>query len=355
MKKIILSVFLTIFFLTSLTLVLSGKKIEKIAKFNGDTSVEEKTPTNDVLQRKLEKINGKEIIVKLYRSKQGKVIDLSLEAYVLGVVSAEMPAEFPVEAIKAQAVAARTYVLAHMEAFGGVSSPAANGGNVIDTTANQVYYSKDERMAGWPAKKQSEYWNKISSAVKETEGQVLTYDGDLVMQPYFFSTSGGKTENGSDVFETSVPYLKSVDSGGEESSPKFKNDVKISKSDFINKINASYSGALDSSASLEKNISIISRGEGGVIKEIKVGKATISGSNFRKIYNLNSADFEITYSNSNVVITTNGYGHGVGMSQFGAKAMAQGGSDYLSILTYYYTGVNVEKINIGDKKITRIK
>lgn len=353
MKKIILSVLMTVLFLTSLTLLLSGKKFDKIEKFNGDAAVQKETSEN-TLKTKIEKISGKDIIVKLYRSKENKIIELPLEDYVLGVVSAEMPAEFPVEAIKAQAVAARTYVLAHMEEFGGVSSPSANGGNVIDTTANQVYYSKSERMAGWPEKKQNEYWDKIYSAVKATEGQVLTYNGDLVMQPYFFSTSSGKTENGSDVFDTSAPYLKSVSSSGEESSPKFKSDVRISKSEFVSKINSAYSGAIESSSSLDKNINIISRGEGGAIKEIKIGKVTITGSNFRKIYNLNSADFEITYSNSDVIITTKGYGHGVGMSQFGAKAMAQSGSGYLSILTHYYTGINIDKIDIKNKDLIKI-
>lgn len=354
MRKVIIAIVSTILFLTLTTFLIAGKSSVKNEKNINNSNVEINNNTNTT-EINLDKIDSKGIIVKLFRSKENKVVEISLEDYVLGVVSAEMPAEFPVEALKAQAVAARTYVCAHMELFGGVSSQAANGGNVIDTTLNQVYYSKEERDAGWPEKKRSEYWNKITSAVKDTEGQVLTYNGALVMRPYFFSTSSGKTENGADVFDTSEPYLKSVSSSGEESSPKFKSDVTISNSEFISKINSAYSAALSQGSNLKNNINITSRGEGGSVKEIKVGKVTMTGANFRKILNLNSADFDITYLVSSLIITTKGYGHGVGMSQFGAKAMAQSGNDYLNILQHYYSGVNIEKMDISNKKMIKIK
>lgn len=352
MKKVIIAVFATVFFLTITALLLAGNSKGTEVKSNDNSKKESSVNSEEF---KLDNIDAKAIMVKLYRSKENKVIELPLEDYVLGVVSAEMPAEFPVEAIKAQAVAARTYVLAHMEQFGGTSSQAANGGNVIDTTANQVYYSKDERNAGWPEKKRNEYWDKITSAVKVTEGQILTYNDALVMKPYFFSTSSGKTENGSDVFDTSEPYLKSVSSTGEEGSPKYKNNVEISNKEFISKINSVYEGAISLNSVLKREISIISRGEGGSVKEIKVGKVTMTGANLRKILSLNSADFEITYSNTEMIITTKGYGHGVGMSQFGAKAMAQNGSDYLSILKHYYSGVSIEKIDVVNKQLIKIK
>lgn len=355
MKKVIIAIFSTVFFLTITALLLTGNSSNGSLIKNTDNDSSKKESNVNNTEFKLDNIDEKGIIVKLYRSKEKKIIQLPLEDYVLGVVSAEMPAEFPIEALKAQAVAARTYMLAHMEQFGGSSSQAANGGNVIDTTANQVYYSKEERNAGWPEKKRNEYWDKITSAVKGTEGQILTYNGALVMRPYFFSTSSGKTENGSDVFDTSEPYLKSVSSSGEESSPKYKNDVEISSKEFISKINSAYEGALSINSVLKKDISIVSRGEGGSVKDVKVGKVTMTGANFRKILSLNSADFEITYSNTGLIITTKGYGHGVGMSQFGAKAMAQSGSDYLSILKHYYSGINIEKIDVTNKKLIKIK
>lgn len=357
-RKALIVIFSTVLFLTMTTLLLIGNgdiQVQKNKDNIKDNMNESEEKNSDNLGDKLNKIDEKGIMVKLYRSKENKVIELSLEEYVLGVVSAEMPAEFPIEALKAQAVASRTYVCAHMEEFGGTSSTSANGGNVVDTIANQVYYNKDERNQGWPEKKRSEYWNKITSAVKDTEGQILTYNGDLVMSPYFFSTSSGKTENGDDVFQTAAPYLKSVSSSGEEGSPKFKNNVIISNNEFINKINSAYAGALSSDSILEKDINIISRGEGGGVKEIKIGNVTMSGVNFRKILKLNSSDFQITYTTKSLIITTKGYGHGVGMSQFGAKAMAQNGIDYLTILQHYYTGVNIEKLDIVNKKIIRIK
>ncbi len=119
-----------------------------------------------------------------------------------------MPVEFPLEALKAQAVAARTYALAHKEIFGTGNAPKAHGGDVNDTTDFQVFMYKEDRLKMWPKSKRKEFWDKITEAVEETEGEVLSYDGELVMSPYYFSTSGGKTEDAVNVFNKEIPYLK---------------------------------------------------------------------------------------------------------------------------------------------------
>jgi len=221
-KKILLVLTSLVMFILMTSIIIPKKKwmestldnnVEKVQAFN-EVGSEEKKQDFDISN-----YNG-EFKIKLFRSKENRIEEMGLEDYVTGVVCGEMPAEFPSEALKAQAIAARTYALAHVEAFGGVSNPGANGANLIDTVANQVYYSKDERMESWTQRKREEYWNKITNAVKETEGQVLIYDGKLVQKPYFFSTSSGKTEEAIDVFKEDAPYLKSVDSLGEEDSPK---------------------------------------------------------------------------------------------------------------------------------------
>lgn len=340
MKKIIITIISSIFFLTATTIFIVGFGTVEV-KNNQQKPID------------LKNIN-KDIYVKVYRSKKDVVEKILIEEYVAGVVSAEMPAEFPIEALKAQAITARTYVIAHMEEFGGKSNPSAKGGNVTDTIENQVYYEREERVKSWQSKKAEEYWNKIIRAVKETELQIITYQGALVMNPYYFSTSGGKTENSVDVFNFDEPYLKSVKSPGEEESRKFKGEFKIVSKEFANKINGSYSGSIKSDISIINQILIIKRATGGGVIEIKIGKTTMSGVNFRQLFNLNSSNFTIKNQGDLIVISTMGYGHGVGMSQWGAKAMADKNSSYIDIIKHYYSGVSIERIDLGNKQMVKL-
>lgn len=282
--------------------------------------------------------------IKVYISKKSQVEDINLEEYVAGVVAAEVPVEFSPEALKAQAVASRTYALAHMEAFGGHKYKSNTGADVSDTTQCQVYIDKDTALKTWPESKRSEYWKKIEDAVQDTSGEILTYKGKLVMEPYYFSVSSGKTEDSEDVFSDTVPYLKSVSSTGEEDAPKYKSTVKMSNLEFINKINFKYKQCGLSLNNLKNEVQIRNKNKGGSIKEVKLGNVTISGTEFRNIMGLNSANFNIIFNNNVVEISCNGYGHGVGMSQWGANAMAKNGNDYKEILKHYYSGIDIEKI-----------
>lgn len=284
--------------------------------------------------------------VRLYLSAEDKIIDINLEEYVRGVVCAEMPAEFGIDALKAQAVAARTYALAHMESFGGTKCKYAKGADLCDTINSQVYMSKEKRMSEWKKSSAEEYWSKITQAVNETSAQILTYDGKLVMDPFYFAVSSGKTENAAEVFSVDRPYLKSVVSQGEESSPKFKSSKSFTYSELANKINSKYNKAGLSASKLKSQIKIIDKTSAGSVMHIKVGNLTITGDDFRGVLGLDSSNFSITYNSKNIVINSIGYGHGVGMSQWGAGAMAKSGSNYAQILTHYYQGVKIEKIEV---------
>ncbi len=281
--------------------------------------------------------------VKVFISKENTIKELNLEEYVTGVVAAEMPAEFDVEALKAQAVAARTYALAHVTELGGALCKNGNGANLCDTVHCQAYMTKEERIKLWPKSSGEKYWDKIEMAVKSTQGQVLTYNNSLVMEPYYFATSSGKTENSEEVFSNSIPYLRSVDRGGEERAPKFKSSKIFKYKELSEIINKNYNNAKVTSASIKKQITILERTEAGSVKNIKVGSITMTGSKFRTMLGLNSSNFEIKFNSNDVEIDCSGYGHGVGMSQWGADAMAKEGKNYIEILNHYYQGTAISK------------
>lgn len=284
--------------------------------------------------------------IKVYITSENKIVEMNLEEYVRGVVSGEMPAEFNLEALKAQAVAARTFGLAHMEGYGGHPYNGAKGADVTDTVECQVYMSKDKRLASWDENKKGEYWNKITKAVMDTEGQILTYDNKLVLNPYFFSTSGGKTEDSKDVFSFDEPYLKSVISKGDEKSPRFINKYEFTYADFIKKVNSSIQGTGLTEKNLSGAVKVLKRSSnGGTVKEIQLGNKTMSGTDFRWTLGLSSYNYEIKFVKNKVTVKSYGYGHDVGMSQWGANEMGKAGKNYKEILTYYYTGVKLQKLN----------
>ena len=176
-------------------------------------------------------LDGKNII-KVNITKENRIEEVQIEEYVKSVVSGEMLVSFDDEALKAQAIAARTYIAAKRLRPCNI----ANGGDVCDTTHCQVYINKDVRLEQWGSNAE-EYWNKISNAVDNTKGMVLTYNNELVLYPQFFSTSSGMTENAVDVFSNSVPYLVSTESKGEEIAPKYETEFPFNIPEFVNKIN----------------------------------------------------------------------------------------------------------------------
>lgn len=260
--------------------------------------------------------NGQVINLKL---SSGQVIQLGLEDYVTNVVCSEMPALFEVEALKAQSVAARTYALKKI----------ASGATLSATTSDQVYKTDVELKAMWQ-NSYNEYYNKVKSAVESTRGQTIKYNGSYI-DALYFSTSNGKTEDASNVWGNSIPYLKSVNCIFDIGTKFYKKEKVISKSEVSKKLGVTVNSVSD--------FNIISRTEGNRIKNVSVNGKSFTGVKIRSLLGLNSADFEISDSGNNLVFSTRGYGHGVGMSQYGANEMAKSGYSYIDILKYFYSGV----------------
>lgn len=342
MKKIVLGILIFISFVLILSMLIVGID-------NKNHIVEEldnnKEKSKNII---LDKYNIKDLDIQVYITKDKKIQTMNIEEYVKGVVAGEMPVNFDIEALKAQAVAARTYGLAHLQEFGASRSQKANGADVNDTVQFQVYMNKEERMKLWPEKYAEEYWEKLSKAIEDTKEEVLVYDNSLVMAPYYFSTSAGKTEDAVDVFSKEIPYLKSVESPGENRAPKYKTEFEYSYSEFANSLNEAFPKANLSSKKLKEQIEILEKSSAGSVKKMRIGDTNLTGSQFRSVFKLSSSNFTIDFNSKNIFINCSGYGHGVGMSQWGADAMAKEGNDYKEILKHYYQGVDVVKLNVEE-------
>ena len=255
------------------------------------------------------------------------------ESYITGVVAAEMPALYENEALKAQAVAARTYAKRRMEAGNSLDTMIENGG--------QAYNSVNDMREKW-GNNFDEYYNKIKSAVDDTEGEIMIYDGEPILA-VFHAISGGKTESAANIWSQDEPYLKSVDSSMDETSDEYIQEETIPVNTVISKLQAAKPSMAVSSGSLEGQMQIIERTEAGYVKEIQIGNAVFTGREVRELLGLRSSDFTVRQEGENMIFTTKGYGHGAGMSQYGANELAKEGMDYHEILEYYYTGISFLK------------
>lgn len=249
----------------------------------------------------------------------GVISNIDLEEYVIGVVAAEMPASFHIEALKAQAVVARTYAM----------KKASQGITLVNSTSHQVYNSTAQMKAKWGSS-YTTYYNKIKNAVNATKGQVLKYNGSYI-DALYFSISNGKTELPAYVWSKSLPYLQVVSSSWDEniSAAKYTTSITYEK----------LSSKLGVTVNENSEIKILSRTEGDRVNEISIAGKIFTGVKLRTALGLRSADFNITKTSTGVTITTQGFGHGVGMSQYGANGAAKAGYTYRQILSHYYSGV----------------
>lgn len=270
------------------------------------------------------------IEVAVYRSKTKKIANIPLEEYVKGVVASEMPAEFELEALKAQALTARTYIIRQLLGDEPISAP--KGAVVTDTVMHQVYKSQEELRAAWGPANYDWKMARITEAVEATKGQIVTYNNEPITAS-FFSTSNGYTENSEDYWKNSFPYLRSVESPWDKISPKFKDKVVLSIADFEKKLGVKVTS--------DKIGEIVSRTAGNRVAKVKINDKTFDGREIREKLELRSTDFTWKKQGNNVVITTKGYGHGVGMSQYGANGMATEGKSFKDIITHYYKGTNI--------------
>lgn len=258
---------------------------------------------------------------------------IPLEEYVQGVVAAEMPVSFHEEALKAQALAARTYALRTTKKG---AEPIAK-----DVSA-QVFYTEEERKKNW-GKSFSKNEKKIKAAVEETAGETIFYEDEMI-SAMFFSTSNGKTETAKNFSGTDIPYLQSVDSQGEEAlTPAFHEKAEISLAEWNEALGVNWDASMFESLQLIRNTS-------GRVQRIEAKEFQKDGREVREELNLRSTDFDIAFdvTNNVVLIDTVGYGHGVGMSQYGAEALAQEGMNAHDIIAHYYKDVSIKKINIHD-------
>lgn len=276
--------------------------------------------------------------VRVYVADDEKVEEMDINEYLKCVVSAEMPADFEEEALKAQAVAARTYLYSHIEqAQKGNIAENHNGAPICtDSTHCQAYIAEQKRRESW-GDDADEKWSKISAAVDDTTGQIMTYNGEII-SAVFHSTSSGETEAAVDVWGSDVPYLQSVSSVGDEQSPKYYSELTVSEDEFKNTIDEKVSGT-DWSKGFFSNIN---RSEAGGIISLDVGGVNIKGTELRTIFSLRSANIELTQEYGNIKMSVKGFGHGVGMSQYGADYLASQGKNYEEILKTYYTGIEIE-------------
>ncbi|WP_352399613.1 stage II sporulation protein D [Anaerotignum sp.] len=258
------------------------------------------------------------------------VFPSELEEYIVGVVSAEMPASFPEEALKAQAVAARTYQVRKMQEVGT---------DEVLYDVGQAYCSIQEQKEKW-GESYIENANKIRKAVKATQGEIMIYEGEPILA-VFHAQSAGKTEASENVWTSPLPYLKSVDSEKDKEAPNNQYTYTIAATDAWEKMGIF--GKLNQSAD-DLTFSNIKRSQAGYIQNIEAGGIELTGKEVREALGLRSANFEVERKGNDFIFVTHGYGHGAGMSQYGASFLAQEGKDYREILCHYYQGISFQNI-----------
>ncbi|WP_078378640.1 stage II sporulation protein D [Sutcliffiella halmapala] len=280
------------------------------------------------------------IDVAVYRTKLDLVENVPLEEYVVGVVASEMPATFELEALKAQSLAARTYILRHLlseERLG-----ATEEWDVTDTVTHQVYKGTDELKAQWKENYASNL-AKVTEAVKATAGKVLTYNNEPI-DASFFSTSNGKTENSEEYWQNEIPYLRSVESPWDMNSKEFLDHTSFTVGAFESELGVK----LEANGSVGK---IISRTTGNRVDKVEINGKQLTGREVRDTLKLRSSDFTWERKGDNILITTKGYGHGVGMSQYGANGMALEGKKHSDIIAHFYKDV---QIGNADQYLTKL-
>ena len=329
--KIVLLYILCMVFLCFLIPILFTKKSEP-KEIKSNVEIEYKEDNNLVYDY------GEFNKVKLLHTKTGEVEELELDQYLLGVVSSEMPASFEIEALKAQAVVARTYTIYKITE----EKKHENADICDDSKCCQAWISKEDRFARWNEEERESNWSKIEEAVNSTKGEIVKYEGKPI-NAFFHSNSGGTTDTATAVWGgANYPYLQAVETSGEDAYTQYSSEVVLSKEEFANKIRE-YHSEFQIDYSLENQIEILSYTEGERVKEIKIGNLNLSGVEIRNIFKLKSAKFEINIDGENIKFNVIGYGHGVGMSQTGADSMARQGKNYEDIIKHFYTGVEITK------------
>ncbi|UOY91180.1 stage II sporulation protein D [Ectobacillus sp. JY-23] len=327
---------LAITLVSSLTALVIIVPSALVVPFHGETKQLTVTKAAPTKKQEVPTVKS-DVEVSVYRSAQKKVERVPLEEYVTGVIAAEMPADFELEALKAQALTARTFVVKRMLAGTG------NEAHVTDTVDNQVYKNNAELQKLW-GKDYERKMKRIKEAVEATAGQVLTYKGEPITAS-FFSTSNGYTENSEDYWTSPYPYLRSVKSPWDKEAPKYQAENKMD----ISKFQQALGVQIPPTGEVAK---VLERTPGQRVKTVEVNGKKLSGREVRDKLGLRSTDFSFSRQGNTIVVITKGYGHGVGMSQYGANGMAKEGKTYQDIVSHYYQGVEITGLNQYEGKLT---
>ena len=330
MKKVFIYffVFLLIFFL--LPALLTKRNVEAKAPEENKQIVNENNNTYDY------KNYG---TIKLLHEKTGEVEEVALDTYLCNVVSAEMPADFELEALKAQAIVARTYTIYKIQ-----NKKHENADICDSSSCCQAWISKEDRLAKWDEAVRDNNWQKIEQAVNDTKGKIITYEGKPI-NAFFHSNSGGKTEIPVNVWGgTGYPYLQVVETAGEEGYSQYQSEAIFSQEDLINKLKTKYED-ITIDFNNDEDLKVLDYTDSGRVKTVKFGNHEISGTETRTLLGLRSTNFEIIKENENIKFSVKGYGHGVGMSQTGADSLAKEGKNCEDIIKHFYVGVEITNVN----------
>ena len=300
------------------TTTISNSNENNITNVNNNIDI---PTTNEEIITEEEEDNN--IYITIQRA-NGQIITLELEEYVIGVVGAEMPASFHEQALMSQAIISRTYALKAMTKSKILS----------DSESTQSYKTNDELKAMWGSNYNT-YYNKIKQAVNATKGMYLTYNGAYI-EAVFHSTSNGKTESSTDVWGNYYPYLISVDSPYDSLNPSFIKEKEITYEEL--------SKLLDMDINIDTSFNILTKTKSGRVDKIEINEKVYKATTLRNILSLRSTDFEIIKTETSVIFKTKGYGHGVGLSQYGANGMAKNGYSYAEILSHYYNGTTINHL-----------
>lgn len=275
--------------------------------------------------------------IRLLHTETGEVETIDLDTYLYGVVSSEMPANFEMEALKAQAIVARTYTIYQIRSGG----KHENADLCDSALCCQAWISKENRLSRWEEGVREEYWNKIVQAVNETKGKLVLYDSQPI-NALFHSNSGGSTELSINVWGGNFPYFQTVETAGEENYSSYSSEVQISKDELVKIMLEKYS---DFEIDFEKDdyIKIVEYTDSQRVKKIKIGNKEISGVEARSLFNLKSAKFSFEIDGDILKFSVIGYGHGVGLSQCGSDSLAKQGKNCEEIIKYYYKNVEISE------------
>ncbi|SDZ46128.1 stage II sporulation protein D [Evansella caseinilytica] len=283
-------------------------------------------------------------VISVFRAEADVIEEVPFEEYIIGVVASEMPASFELEALKAQALAARTYIIQFLTMENNdIHLP--DGADITDSETHQVYRNEKDLRNIWDVSDGDFQWKmaRIKQAVYETAGEVIVYDGEPITAQ-FFSTSNGYTENSEEYWANEIAYLRSVESPWDTESPRYLGEKTMA----VNEVEE----LLDVTLANDEAGEIISRTTGGRVAKMKIGGKEFTGRQVRELLELDSSDFTFTRNQDTFVFETRGWGHGVGMSQYGANGMAKEGKTYKEIVSHYYQGVEIAP---ADKVIGSLK